>query len=167
MAWALAWRYNPQTGTVILPGQNSLPLDPSLGTDSPPVSIFKAGFDCTIPVVGHPDRFAYAAATVSEPLTVAVAVAVGGPADDAFEQCQDRSQAGSRLRWLHQVQTRLFPGLVNKVVIPDSTSVRIRARAPSMAIRPIRRSVRSPPPAGARSSSVIRALRARHLARST
>ena len=103
VAWALAWRYNPQTGTVILPGQNSLPLDPSLGTDSPPVSIFKAGFDCTIPVVGHPDRFAYAAATVSEPLTVA-AVAVSSPADDAFEQCQDRSQAGSRLRWLHQVQ---------------------------------------------------------------
>ena len=32
------------------------------------------------------------------------AVAVGGPADDAFEQAQDRSQAGSRLRRLYQVQ---------------------------------------------------------------
>ena len=71
VSWALAWRHNPQTGTMILPGQNMLPLDPSLGSDSPPVSIFKAGFDCTIPVVGHVDRFAYAAATVCEPLTVA------------------------------------------------------------------------------------------------
>lgn len=65
--WAMAWRYNPEKGTMILPEQNMLPLDPSLGTDHPPVNISKVGFDCTIPLVGHPDPFAYAAATVSEP----------------------------------------------------------------------------------------------------
>jgi 4-hydroxy-3-polyprenylbenzoate decarboxylase len=66
--WATAWRFNPESGTVILPGQNMLPLDPSLGTDHPPVTISKVGFDCTIPLVGDVDGFAYQAAVVSEPL---------------------------------------------------------------------------------------------------
>jgi hypothetical protein len=34
----------------------------------PPGNIFKAGFDCTIPLVGRVDRLAYDAATASEPL---------------------------------------------------------------------------------------------------
>jgi UbiD family decarboxylase len=67
--WAQAWRFNPQTGIVTLPGQNMLPLDPSLGSDHPPVAISKIGFDCTIPLVGHSDPFAFDAATVSEPLS--------------------------------------------------------------------------------------------------
>lgn len=72
--WAQAWRYNPQTGTMLLEGQNMLPLDPSLNTDHPPVIVSKAGFDCCIPVVGKVDRFAYEAATVSDPLPAAPAV---------------------------------------------------------------------------------------------
>ncbi len=55
---------------MILPGMNMLPLDPSLGTDAPPVSVFKAGFDCTIPVAKGVDVFSYSAAVVSEPLDV-------------------------------------------------------------------------------------------------
>ena len=74
--WAIAWRYNPEKGTMLLPGQNMLPLDPSLGTDHPPVSVCKAGFDCTIPLIGHVDRFSYMAATVSEPLKPALGVKV-------------------------------------------------------------------------------------------
>ena len=68
--WAQAWRFNPEKGIMILPGMNMLPLDPSLGTDAPPVSVFKAGFDCTIPVAKGVDVFSYAAAVVSEPLGV-------------------------------------------------------------------------------------------------
>jgi 4-hydroxy-3-polyprenylbenzoate decarboxylase len=68
--WAQVWRFNAQTGIVTLPGQNTLPLDPSLGTDHPPVAISKIGFDCTIPLVGHPDPYAFDAATVSEPLKI-------------------------------------------------------------------------------------------------
>ena len=68
--WAQAWRFNPEKGLMILPGMNMLPLDPRLGTDAPPVSVYKAGFDCTIPVAKGVDRFSYAAAEVSEPLDV-------------------------------------------------------------------------------------------------
>jgi UbiD family decarboxylase len=68
--WAQAWRFNPATGVVALPGQNMLPLDPSLGSDHPPVAISKIGFDCTIPLVGHVDHYSFEAATVSEPLKV-------------------------------------------------------------------------------------------------
>jgi UbiD family decarboxylase len=66
--WAQAWRYNPGTDTAILPGENMLPLDPSIGTDEPPVHIAKIGFDCTIPIVGHVDHTMYDAAVVSEPI---------------------------------------------------------------------------------------------------
>jgi UbiD family decarboxylase len=68
--WAQAWRFNPATGVVVLPGQNMLPLDPSLGSDHPPVAITKMGLDCTIPLVGHVDHYSFDAATVSEPLNV-------------------------------------------------------------------------------------------------
>lgn len=79
--WAQAWRFNPERGTVILPEQNMLPLDPSLGSDHPPVNISKVGFDCTIPLVGHVDRFAYVAATVSEPLKQPAKVIVKSEAE--------------------------------------------------------------------------------------
>ncbi len=68
--WALAWRFNPKTGIFLLEGQNMLPLDPSLNTDKPPNAVTKAGFDCTIPLVGKVDPFSYAAATVADPLEV-------------------------------------------------------------------------------------------------
>jgi 4-hydroxy-3-polyprenylbenzoate decarboxylase len=79
--WAQAWRYNPERGTMIMPEQNMLPLDPSLGTDHPPVNISKVGYDCTIPLVGHVDRFAYAAALVSEPIKQPAKVTVRSEAD--------------------------------------------------------------------------------------
>jgi 4-hydroxy-3-polyprenylbenzoate decarboxylase len=63
--WAQAWRYDPETGTVIMPGQNAL-MDPSLV--ELPVHMTKIGFDCTIPLVGHVDRWGYDAATVTEPI---------------------------------------------------------------------------------------------------
>lgn len=68
--WAQAWRLNPETGITLLPGQNMLPLDPSLNTDMPPNAVTKVGFDCTIPLIGDVDVFSYRAAVVSEPLPV-------------------------------------------------------------------------------------------------
>ncbi len=68
--WAQAWRFNPETGIVLLQGQNMLPLDPSLNTDKPPNAVTKVGFDCTIPLIGKVDPFSYAAAVVAEPLKV-------------------------------------------------------------------------------------------------
>ncbi len=68
--WAQAWRFNPETGIMLLPSQNMLPLDPSLNTDHPPNAVAKAGFDCTIPVIGQVDPFSYAAAVIAEPLKV-------------------------------------------------------------------------------------------------
>ncbi len=65
VSWALAWRHNPEKGTMILPGQNMLPLDPSLGSDSPPVSIIErldalgfaeAWIGSTSPPPGSPAR---------------------------------------------------------------------------------------------------------------
>ncbi|MBB6146773.1 4-hydroxy-3-polyprenylbenzoate decarboxylase [Silvibacterium bohemicum] len=79
--WAQAWRFNPAKGTMILPDQNMLPLDPSLGTDHPPVSVSKIGFDCTIPLVGQVDPLAYAAATVSDPIDQPTNVKVLGEAE--------------------------------------------------------------------------------------
>jgi 4-hydroxy-3-polyprenylbenzoate decarboxylase len=46
--WAQAWRYNPGRGTLIVPGQNTMPLDPSLRQPEPPFSVTKIGFDCTM-----------------------------------------------------------------------------------------------------------------------
>ncbi len=68
--WAQAWRFNPETGVVLLQQQNMLPLDPSLNTDKPPNAVTKVGFDCTIPLIGKVDPFSYSAAVVSEPLKV-------------------------------------------------------------------------------------------------
>ena len=68
--WAQAWRMNPETGIVLLRGQNMLPLDPSLNTDSPPDAVTKVGFDCTIPLLGKIDVFSYKAAVVADPLKI-------------------------------------------------------------------------------------------------
>ena len=91
--WAMAWRLNPETGILRLPRQNVLPLDPTLGTDRPPVFITKIGFDCTIPVVGEVDRPAWLAATVMEPLTVPGRVEKLSEADIAREMEQLISEA--------------------------------------------------------------------------
>ena len=66
--WAMAWRYDPRKDTVIIPELNVLPLAPLAQTDYPPVNMSKVGFDCTIPLVGDYDHFAFAAATVTDPL---------------------------------------------------------------------------------------------------
>ena len=65
--WAMASRYDPIKDTIILPEQNTLPLDPICMTNKPPTYISKIGFDCTIPVVGDVDRFSFAACTVTDP----------------------------------------------------------------------------------------------------
>ena len=64
--WAQAWRYNPGHGTLIVPGQNTMPLDPSLKQNKPPFSVTKIGFDCTI----GPDatRADFEACVVTDPL---------------------------------------------------------------------------------------------------
>ena len=66
--WAQAWRYNPQVDTLIIPDLNILPLDPLAQTNHPPVHTPKAGFDCTIPIVGDIDRFSFMKASVTPPL---------------------------------------------------------------------------------------------------
>jgi UbiD family decarboxylase len=64
--WAQAYRYNPGTDTILLPGQNVIALDPSVMQDHPPFSTTKIGLDCTIPLNGDRDKFAVA--TVSPPI---------------------------------------------------------------------------------------------------
>jgi len=66
--WAQAWRYNPQVDTLIIPDLNILPLDPLAQTNHPPVHTPKAGFDCTIPIVGDIDRFSFMKAAVTPPV---------------------------------------------------------------------------------------------------
>ncbi len=58
--WAQAWRYNPGIGTLLIPGQNINPLDPSITMKSLPVSITKIGFDCTMPLGQDNAKFARA-----------------------------------------------------------------------------------------------------------
>jgi 3-polyprenyl-4-hydroxybenzoate decarboxylase len=76
--WAQAWRYNPGTDTVLIPGQYVSPLDPSITQTHFPFSITKIGFDCTIPLGG--DRGKFVAATVSPPIKQPVSVK---PLDEA------------------------------------------------------------------------------------
>ncbi len=66
--WALAWRFNPGRGTMVIPDLNILPLDPIAGVDHPPVSLSKIGFDCTVPLIGAYDEFSFAAARIMQPL---------------------------------------------------------------------------------------------------
>ena len=100
--WAQAWRFNPSRGTMILPEQNMLPLDPSLGTDHPPVNVSKIGFDCTIPLVGPVDPLAYAAATVSDPIPQPASVTVKSEDEIAQEM---ESLIREKPRTWHQLVT--------------------------------------------------------------
>jgi len=66
--WAQSWRYNPGRGTLTVPMQNTMPLDPSLKQTKPPFSVTKIGFDCTI----GPDAIQadYEACVVTEPVAL-------------------------------------------------------------------------------------------------
>jgi hypothetical protein len=77
---AQAWCYNPGTGTVLIPGQNVIMLDPNITQEHPPFSMTKIGFDCTIPL--DRDRDASAPATVSPPIAQPAPVE---PLDADFE----------------------------------------------------------------------------------
>jgi UbiD family decarboxylase len=76
--WAQVWRYNPGTGTMVIPGQNVIPLDPGLTQDHPPYSITKIGFDCTLPLDRDPS--VSLPASVSPPI---VQPASAEPLDEA------------------------------------------------------------------------------------
>lgn len=52
ISWAMAFRYMPHRGTLVIPGGNTMTVDPSVGSDMPPISASKLGLDCTIPLVG-------------------------------------------------------------------------------------------------------------------
>jgi len=53
--WAMAFRYMPHKDTLVIPGGNTMTVDPSVGSDTPPISASKLGLDCTIPLVGKVD----------------------------------------------------------------------------------------------------------------
>lgn len=57
--WAMAFRYMPHRDTLMLPGGNTMTVDPSVGSDTPPISASKIGFDCTIPLVGGFDKASF------------------------------------------------------------------------------------------------------------
>lgn len=97
--WAMAWRYNPGKDTVIIPELNVLPLDPLAGRDQPPVNMSKVGFDCTIPLVGDYDHFAFAAATITEPFGEAPANVEKLTEDELARRMADFIQESPRT-WL-------------------------------------------------------------------
>ena len=70
--WAQAWRYNPGTGTVVIPGQNINALDPTVDIKGNAVSITKIGFDCTMPL--GQDNAKFARAVITPPIAQPVGV---------------------------------------------------------------------------------------------
>ncbi len=68
--WAFTFRYNPETGTTLLPRQNANALDPSLTTSKPPFHVTKVGFDCTIPLEHKDRRWTYDVALMTPPLEI-------------------------------------------------------------------------------------------------
>lgn len=66
ISWAMAFRYMPHRDTLILPGGNTMTVDPSVGSDAPPISASKIGFDCTIPLVGHFDKHSFDASSICD-----------------------------------------------------------------------------------------------------
>jgi UbiD family decarboxylase len=70
--WAQAWRYHPGRGTLVIPGQNTMPLDPSLRQTEPPFSVTKIGFDCTMGADAI--RADFEACVVTEPITQPAAI---------------------------------------------------------------------------------------------
>lgn len=63
--WAQAFRYMPHRDTLILPGGNTMTVDPTVGSDTPPISASKLGLDCTIPLVGGFDPHSFDKSTIS------------------------------------------------------------------------------------------------------
>lgn len=57
--WAMAFRYMPHRDTMILPGGNTMTVDPTAGGDDHPISSSKLGLDCTIPLVGDFDPHSF------------------------------------------------------------------------------------------------------------
>lgn len=66
ISWAMAFRYMPHRDTLILPGGNTMTVDPSVGCDMPPISASKIGLDCTIPLVGGFDRHGFDPSSVCD-----------------------------------------------------------------------------------------------------
>jgi 4-hydroxy-3-polyprenylbenzoate decarboxylase len=71
--WAQAFRYNPGPGTLLIPGQNINPLDPSITMKTMPVSITKIGMDCTMPL--GQDNSKFERAVIMPPVEQPAAVA--------------------------------------------------------------------------------------------
>jgi 4-hydroxy-3-polyprenylbenzoate decarboxylase len=57
--WAMAFRYMPHRDTLVIPGGNTMTVDPMVGSDTPPISASKLGLDCTIPLVGGFDPHSF------------------------------------------------------------------------------------------------------------
>jgi 2,5-furandicarboxylate decarboxylase 1 len=47
--WAMAFRFDPIRDTIILPGMNTMTVDPTIAKNDPPGTTSKIGFDCTVP----------------------------------------------------------------------------------------------------------------------
>lgn len=62
--WAMAFRYMPHRDTLILPGGNTMTVDPTVGSDTPPISASKLGLDCTISLVGGFDPHSFDPSTI-------------------------------------------------------------------------------------------------------
>lgn len=64
--WAMAFRYMPHRDTLVIPGGNTMTVDPSVGCDTPPISASKLGLDCTIPLVGGFDPHSFDPSTACD-----------------------------------------------------------------------------------------------------
>lgn len=64
--WAMAFRYMPHKDTLVIPGGNTMTVDPMVGSDNPPISASKLGLDCTIPIVGGYDPHSFDKSTLCE-----------------------------------------------------------------------------------------------------
>lgn len=64
--WAMAFRYMPHRDTLIIPSGNTMTVDPSVGSDTPPISASKLGLDCTIPLVGEFNRSSFDPSTICD-----------------------------------------------------------------------------------------------------
>lgn len=64
--WAMAFRYMPHRDTLVIPGGNTMTVDPSVGSDTPPISASKLGLDCTIPLVGGFDPHSFDTSTICD-----------------------------------------------------------------------------------------------------
>jgi 4-hydroxy-3-polyprenylbenzoate decarboxylase len=48
IGWCMAFRFDPIRDTVIIPGMNTMTVDPKIPSTDPPGTTSKIGFDCTI-----------------------------------------------------------------------------------------------------------------------